>query len=118
MSHIATVSVQFKDAAALRTACRTLDYRIGVHGTWDVFGVEVEGLPVYLPGWHYPVVITKDNELKYDNYNGNWGDVKHLNNLRQRYAVEAAKNKARQQGFSVAEKRLANGQVQLVCAKG
>lgn len=117
MSHIATVAVQFKDTAALKAACRTLGYELGEQGTHKVFTEQVTGLPIKLPGWTYPVVVT-GNELKYDNYSGHWGDIKHVNALRQRYAVEAAKLKARQQGFAIAEKRLANGQIQLVCSKG
>lgn len=119
MSHIATVAVAMKDRAALVAACQRLGIDPPVCQKYKFFdGTEVEGELVRLKGWNYPVVIQGDGQAVFDNYNGAWGKIEGFNALKQAYAVEAAKSKARQQGFAVTEKRLANGQIQLVCAKG
>lgn len=39
------------------------------------------GLTVALPGWKYPLVITEDGSLAYDNYHGSWGKIQELNKV-------------------------------------
>ena len=118
MSHIATVDVAIKDKKALAAACRRLGLHAPVHQKFTFYdGTEAEGESVKFPQWQYPVVF-QDGKVFFDNFNGSWGDIKHLNALKQAYALEAAKSKARQQGFSVSEHKLTNGQYQLICSKG
>ena len=54
-----------------------------------------------LPGWQYPAVIdTQSGVVRYDNYEGHWGDQQHLDRFLQLYAVEKAKLEARKKEHS------------------
>ena len=77
MSHIVTIQTQVKDAAAVRAACQRLGLPAPVQGKAKLFSGEVEGLAVQLPDWVYPVVCdTATGQIKFDNFNGRWGDQK------------------------------------------
>lgn len=136
MSHTETVKVEVKDREALdaavqsidgagfvkpqrtqhvpasqRSACG-IDEASGAHG---IFSGVYEGIGVMLPGWTYPVVINPETgEIKYDNYNGNWGSQDGLDRLVQGYSVEQIRLEAVRQGVSVNEELLENGDVKLV----
>ena len=89
MSHIVEIKTQVKDAAAIRAGCNRLRLPTPIEGTHRLFGGEVIGLGVQLPDWKYVVVCDlPSGELKYDNYNGRWGEQKHLDRFLQIYAVE------------------------------
>ena len=67
-----------------------------------------------LPEWRYPVVCQLDTgQLRYDNFNGRWGEQKHLGALLQAYAVERAKQEARRKGHSTTEQMLSDGSIKL-----
>ena len=94
MSHVVTLRSQIKDAAAVRAACQRLGLPEPVQGKTNSSAAEVEGLAVQLPDWHYPVVCdTASGQLKFDNFNGRWGDQRHLDRFLQIYAVEKAASK-------------------------
>ena len=79
----------------------------------------MRGLLVQLPGWQYPAVIdTKTGEVKYDNFEGHWGDQAHLDRFLQMYAVEKAKLEARKKGFTVSEQSLNDGSIKLQIIEG
>ena len=62
----------------------------------------------------YPVVChTTTGELKYDNFQGHWGQQQELDRFLQAYAVEMAKLVARRQGHTVLEQPLSNGSIKL-----
>lgn len=72
------------------------------------------GIIVQLTGWEYPVVIEPaTGEVKYDNYEGDWGDINRLREFRQAYAVSKAIIEARKKGYSVTERKTATGDVRL-----
>jgi hypothetical protein len=74
---------------------------------------------VQLPGWRYPLVCDlKTGQLQYDNYQGYWGEQKHLDAFLQGYAVEKAKLEARKKGHSVSETRLEDGSIRLAVRVG
>jgi hypothetical protein len=79
-------------------------------------GTKVTGMTVKPKAWKYPVVF-KDGKAYYDNFNERWGKQSELNKFRQAYAAEAAKRKARQQGYRVTEQVLADGRIRLVCSR-
>jgi hypothetical protein len=56
--------------------------------------------------------------LKFDNYNGRWGEQKHLDSFLQSYAVEKSKIEARRKGHSVTESQLVDGSVKLTINVG
>ena len=67
-----------------------------------------------LPDWKYEIVCNTDTaQIRYDNYNGSWGDQKELDRFLQAYAVERTKLEARRKGHSVTEQSLANGSIKL-----
>ena len=114
MSHIVTVKTEVRDAAAVRAACQRLGLPAPVQGTVKLFSGEAAGLAVQLPEWVYPVVCdTANGTLKYDNFNGRWGDQRRLDNFLQAYAVERARAEARRRGHTVSEQPLADGSIKL-----
>jgi hypothetical protein len=114
MSHIVTLQTKVRDPAALAAACQRLGLAAPVQGMAQLFSGEVTGLRVQLPGWQYPVVIdTATGELRYDNYNGVWGEQAHLDRFLQVYAVEVVKLEARKKGYQVTEQALQDGAIRL-----
>lgn len=119
LSHIVSIKTQVKDANAVRSACNRLQLPQPVQGAHRLFSGEVDGLGVELPDWRYPVVAQLETgELRYDNYNGRWGEQQHLDRLLQTYAIEKATIEARRKGHSVTEQRLDNGSVKLTINVG
>ena len=114
MSHIVTIKSEVRDAEAVRAACQRLGLEQPVRGTAKLYEGEATGLLVKLPGWIYPAVVsTASGQVRYDNYNGAWGDPKHLDAFLQAYAIEKAKLEARKRGHSVFEQPLPDGSVKL-----
>jgi hypothetical protein len=69
---------------------------------------------VQLPGWVYPIVADlTTGQLKFDNFNGRWGDQQHLDRFLQAYAVERARAEARRKGLVCTEQALADGSIKL-----
>ena len=119
MSHIVTIQTQVRDPAALAAACRRIGIASPVAGRARLFSGEAEGLLVNLPGWRYPVVVdTQAGDLKYDNYNGRWGEQSQLDRLLQAYAVEKATLEARKAGHTVREEAHNDGSVKLTIELG
>lgn len=119
MSHIVTIKTEIRDATALRAACQRLGLPQPVTGTHTLFSGEVAGLAVQLPDWLYPVVCQLEmGTLQFDNYHGRWGEQKHLDALRQAYAVEKAKIEARRKGHTVSEQALTDGSIKLTIRVG
>lgn len=119
MSHIVTVQAQIRDPVALAAACRRLNLPLPIQGTASLYAGEVSGLVVRLPGWQYPVVVdTSSASLKYDNFNGAWGDQKQLDRLMQAYAIEKCRIEARRAGHQLTEQALADGSVKLTIQVG
>jgi hypothetical protein len=114
MSHIVTVRTQVRDQAAVAAACHRLGLPPPQHRHVKLFSDTAEGLAVELPGWNYPVVCDlKSSSLKYDNFEGRWGDQKELDRFLQAYAAERAKIEARKKGYSVTEQSLQDGSIKL-----
>ena len=114
MSHVVQIQTQVRDPAAARAACERLHLPLPTQGTVELFSESVTGLVVQLPGWMYPVVCdVNSGALKFDNFNGHWGDQKELDRFLQAYAVEKTKIEARKKGLSVMEQPLADGSIKL-----
>jgi hypothetical protein len=65
-----------------------------------------------LPGWQYPAVIdTLAGTIKYDNYQGHWGEQGQLDRFLQMYAVEKARLEARKKGYCVSEQARQDGSI-------
>lgn len=114
MSHIVTVKTEVRDAAAVSAACRRLGLSPPHQGTTRLFSGEATGLIVEFPSWRYPIVCdTAQGEIRYDNYNGRWGNSAQLDRFMQAYAIEKVHLEARRKGHGVTEQTLADGSVKL-----
>ena len=119
MSHIVEIRTEIKDEQAVRAACTRLQLPAPEHKTVRLFNATATGLCVQLPGWSYPVVANlQTGQVQYDNYNGHWGEQRHLNSFLQAYAVEKAKIEARKKGHSVSETRLQDGSIRVTVRVG
>jgi len=119
LSHIVTIETQVRDAAAVRSACQRLGLAAPEQGRAQLFSGEAAGLLVRLPEWQYPVVCDlQTGAVKYDNFEGRWGEQKHLDALLQMYAVEKAKIEARRRGHVCTEQRLSDGSIKLTVNVG
>lgn len=119
MSHLVEIKTEVRDATAVTAACDRLRLPQPVQGTHRLFSGEVAGLGVQLPDWRYPAVCQLDSgEIRYDNYNGRWGEQQHLDRFVQMYAVEKAKIEARRRGNTCTEQQLADGSVKLTVNVG
>jgi hypothetical protein len=119
LSHIVEIKTEIRDVQAVRAACTRLQLAAPEHKTVRLFSATATGLCVQLPGWTYPVVANlQTSQVQYDNYNGHWGEQKHLNAFLQAYAVEKAKIEARKKGHSVTETRLEDGCIRVTVRVG
>jgi hypothetical protein len=119
MSHVVTVNTKVRDPAALTAACTRLGLAAPTQGTARLYSGEATGLVVHLPGWTYPAVIDpQTGDVKYDNFEGRWGNEKELDKLLQAYAVEVCRQEARKKGYQVSETQLQDGSIKLQIVEG
>ena len=119
MSHVVEIKTEIRDEQAVKAACVRLQLPTPEHKTVRLFNATATGLCVQLPNWSYPVVANlQTGQLQYDNFNGAWGEQKHLNSFLQAYAVEKAKIEARKKGHSVSETRLQDGSIRVTVRVG
>ena len=119
MSHIVEIKTEIRDEAAVKAACTRLNLPQPEHKTCRLFNATATGLCVQLPNWSYPVVANpQTGQLSYDNFNGHWGEQKHLNSFLQGYAVEKAKIEARKKGHMCSESRLQDGSIRVTIRVG
>jgi hypothetical protein len=114
MSHIVTIQTLVRDATAVAAACNRLGLPPPTERTVQLFAGTAHGLAVELPEWRYPLVCDLGSgSLRYDNYQGVWGEPAHLDRFLQAYAAEKAKIEARRNGHTVHEQRLPDGSLKL-----
>jgi hypothetical protein len=119
LSHIVEIKTEIRDEQAVKAACVRLQLPTPEHKTVRLFNATATGLCVQLPGWSYPVVANlATGQLQYDNYQGHWGEQKHLNSFLQAYAVEKARIEARKKGHAVSETRLQDGSIRVTIRVG
>ena len=114
MSHIVSIQTQVRDPVAIVAACRRLGLATPEYQTVKLFSSTATGLAVQLSGWRYPVVCElSSGQIKFDNYNGQWGNPAELGQLLQMYAVERTKIEARKKGHTITEQALNDGSLKL-----
>jgi hypothetical protein len=114
ISHIVTIKTELRDLDAIKAACKRMGLAAPVSGEHTMFAGKVKGAAVQLKDWTYPVVFDLiTGQAQYDNFNGRWGDQKHMDAFVQAYAVEKCKLEARRKGYQVTERKLPNGNVTL-----
>lgn len=100
-SHTVTVSIQIRDKGPLGAAVLAMGGTVigdGIHKLYS--GNREEGFGFKLPGWRYPLILKSDNTLAYDDFGGHWGNTADIATLTARYAIEAARQAADQQGWN------------------
>jgi hypothetical protein len=119
MSHIVSLKTKVHDPAAVSAACTRLGLPIPKQGTAKLFSGEFTGLLVQLPGWQFPAIIdTQSGNIRYDNFEGHWGDQQQLSKFLQMYAVEKTRLEARKKGHQVSEQTLQDGSIKLQIIEG
>lgn len=119
MSHVVSIATKVKDPAAVAAACQRLNLPAPTPGTARLYSGEVTGLLVQLPGWQYPAVIdTATGTIRYDDFEGAWGDRRHLDAFLQAYAIEVVRIESRKKGYLLTEQPLADGSVKLLIQEG
>jgi hypothetical protein len=119
LSHIVTVDTEVRDLRAIQAACARLDLPAPHAGDVQFLTGKVSGLLVHLTSWRFPLVCQlQTGALRYDNYEGRWGDKAHLNRFLQAYAIERARLEARRNGHTVTEQPLEDGSVKLTIQLG
>lgn len=114
VSHIVTIQTKIHDPVAIAAACVRLQLQAPAMGSVQLYSGEASGVVVQLPDWQYPLVIeTLTGAIRYDNFEGHWGDPAHLDRFLQMYAVEKAKLEARKKGYAVNEQTLQDGSIKL-----
>lgn len=119
MSHVVQIQTEIRDPAAIAAACQRLGLAAPTQGTAKLYSTNAAGWIVQLPGWRYPVVCdTANGHIRFDNFNGHWGEQSQLNKFLQVYTVEKARMAARQKGHTVLEQSLADGSIRLTVQIG
>ena len=114
MSHIVQVAVEVRDRESLAAACRRLNLKQPENRSVRFFDAGVvTGEVVELPNWTYPVVFDLAGGVRFDNYEGRWGERAELDKLLQAYAVCKTTSEARRAGHSVRETPLPGGRIKL-----
>ena len=122
MSHIVTVKSKFKDPVVLQRVCEKMGIKCelaekGKTLRRDLYSSQsVEGVAAFqLPGWNYPVVVTQEGEIKYDNYNGHWGEQAKLDQVSQNYSRDFTVESLKSKGYRVIDERVEqDGTIELV----
>jgi hypothetical protein len=82
MSHTTVAVTPVRSKAVLQTACERMGLEAPKNGVAELYSRKIHGEIVKLPGWAYPVAFDLEKgEVKYDNYNGAWGEQKTLDRL-------------------------------------
>ncbi|MDB5334588.1 MAG: hypothetical protein JWN70_207 [Planctomycetaceae bacterium] len=119
MSHIVQIQTEVRDPVAVTAACSRLRLPQPLQGKFQLFGTEVAGLGVQLPKWRYPLVCDlSSGQVRFDNFEGRWGEQVHLDNFLQIHAIEKARIEARKKGHTVTEQALADGSIKLTIQVG
>jgi len=99
MSHTITAKIEFKDTESLTRAVEKLGGNVIGHGEHGLYETKERGLGFELPGWHYPLVAKSDGTLAYDDFNGQWGNVKDIDTLKCTYTLTAVEREAQSLGW-------------------
>ena len=119
MSHVIEIKTQVTSEAAVQAACRRLRLAEPVHETVQLYSATASGVAVRLPGWRYPLVCDlATGSVRFDNFEGAWGEPRHLDAFLKTYAIEMVRIEARKCGHAVTETALQDGSVKLTLRVG
>jgi len=109
MSHITKYELKIDEPETLKSVIEELNATQNFKAQWLGKGTEksysrsTTGWHFRLNGWSYPVCVTEDGSLEFDNYNGSWGKEDLLDKVVQAYQKTVLLKRARQQGWMPSE---------------
>ena len=128
MSVIRQASCEFHDiniftAAAAEIGCT--DIRVAKQKddvvkpiTVKVWNKHVEAVAsAKLPEWSYPIAVTADGNVTYDNHEGGWGNIEELSKLKQAYSEKYVTRRVQETGQRIVDRRVVDGQVRLTVSR-
>lgn len=119
MSHIVKIETKITDRATLYDSLiQNPDVEWHREGEFSLYSSTATGYGIKLKSWRYPIVVQRDGTVSYDNYGGQWGDIKYFKKVVQNYAVEKTKREASRRGQYVKTKVLSDGSVKLTLQGG
>jgi len=98
-SHTTRVEFKIKDRDILISVIsRYPEIKLIGEGAHQLYSGPVHGFAFHLPGWKYPVVLSKDT-LYYDNYGGRWGDQSVLDRILSEYKLALVESECLRLGW-------------------
>lgn len=103
MSHTmkSKAKIKYTELDLIKRVGQNLNIKVQELNNYKMYdGNIVSGIGIYLPGWKFPAVLTKNNELVYDNYNGAWGKDSELEKFNNEYSAETQRRYMRECGIN------------------
>lgn len=115
MSHIVSTKLDFnrEHVPHLQKAVQEVGGKWQGWGEVQTYSTRETGYRIQLPGWKYPVVFEEDGTVKYDNFNGNWGEQGKLDTLLQLFTNNVIQHSAKKLGYKEISRKI-NEKGQLV----
>lgn len=101
MSHTVKMDVQIRDLAVFTEAMIALGATVLGEGSHKLYESTEIGHGFRLPGFTFPVVATKSGDLRFDDYEGRWGDRRLIDSAVETYTLGVARQAAEAQGWYV-----------------
>lgn len=100
MSHSQTIKVLVNNKEALELTAKEMNAKSFSTEETDVrmYDGTYKGMFVHFKNWNYPVVIA-NGDLRYDSYNGAWGNERDLKQFRQTYAANVVIVEGQREGL-------------------
>jgi len=99
MSHTVTLEYKLTDKSAIIGACGKLGLTVKERARGTGSLSRETGLGIRLPGWTHDVIINEAGDVKYDNWNGNWGKKEELDKLVSQYNFDVVTSALENEGF-------------------
>lgn len=108
MSHIVTIKTELKNFDTIKEVCKRLGLHCKQSNDINVYNTNKTGMGIHLKGWKYPIVVNKQGVVYYDNYNGNWGNMKEYNKFVDEYSLEETLKKIKKKNLKYNIQRINN----------
>lgn len=102
MSHSQTIKVLVNNKEALELTAKEMNAKSFSTEETEVkmYDGTYRGMFVHFKNWNYPVVIA-NGDLRYDSYNGAWGNERDLKQFRQAYAANVVIVEGQREGMTL-----------------
>lgn len=109
MSHITKYNLVIDEPETLKDVISELNRTQNFKAEWlgkgtrKTYSRDTTGYHFQLHGWSYPVCVTEDGSLEFDNFNGSWGKEELLDKVVQAYQKTVLLKRARREGWMASE---------------